>query len=217
MNLLVLTGYDAAMAAVGDLTNPSKEAYARRHGYSFLCNRAYEADTHPSWQKIRLLQDLLPCFDAILWLDADTLVTNPAIATEYLTIRPGSIIVSHDWSTCTDEDAPHHFSLGNFLITNCQESFRLLHLMARKKQWANQPLWEQQALQELHRENEEIRPLVHILARRALNSVPYRDAPEPWQPGDFLCHFTGIANEIRIPEIRRVMGMLAQNPEATKA
>lgn len=208
MNLLVLTGYDEAMAPVGDLTNPSKEAYARQHGYSFLCNRAYTPDTHPSWQKIRLLQDLLPAFDAILWLDADTLVTNPTIGAEHFAGRTGEVIVSRDWSTSTDEDAPHHFSLGNFFITNCQESFRILHLMARKKQWANQPLWEQQALQELHREHEDIRPLVHVLGRRALNSVPYRDAPEPWQPGDFLCHFTGIANVIRIQQIEQIKNLL---------
>lgn len=208
MKILVLTGYNDAMREVGDATLPSKGAYAAARGYSFALNRHYEAGSHPSWQKIRLLEYFLPEYDAVLWLDADTLVTNPEVSVEELLGDHPALVVSRDWSTCAAADGPHHFSMGNFILRNSRESFRLLTLMGRRGHWANESLWEQSAIQEEHRLNPEIRPLVKILDRRALNSVPFPGSVGEWQPGDFLCHFTGIANSLRMSEIRRIKSRL---------
>jgi hypothetical protein len=215
MKLLILTGYDDAMASVGDVLAPSKVAYAARHGHDYHCHRDYHTDTHPGWQKIALLREFLPRYDAVLWLDADTLVTGPDVVIEDLTIetrRPGDpevFWVSRDHSHCSDADFPHHFCTGNFLLENAPAAYRLLDLVEARAHWANTQLWEQSAMQEEHRENPDLRPLVKVLDRRVLNSVPFPELPEPWQPGDFLCHFSGIANHIRLEYIARVQARLA--------
>lgn len=221
MKLLVLTGYDDAIACVGDVTTPSKAAYAAVRGYDFFCERHYTPDSHPSWQKIRLLYDLLPRYDAVLWLDADTLVTNPEIRVEDLIAGHSGLVVSRDWSGCSEEDYPKHFSMGNFVFTNSPESFKLLDLMECRTRWMNQPLWEQQAIQEVFLDTPSIRPYVKILDRRAMNSVPWRGAESTWQPGDFVCHFTGIPNAQRLrdmgelfPEVVRSQELGARRQEA---
>lgn len=190
---LVLTGYDFVMQSVGNLTAPQHSWYAHRNGYEFLVNREYSTDTHPSWQKLALLKRLLPLYPYILWLDADTVVTNPSIRIEEIIEDRKGLIVSTDWTEPAPEDAIKHFSMGNFVITNDPESFELLRLASQRTEWANDPLWEQQAMQEEYRANPGIRDFVHILPRRVLNSVPATPrttGPEPWRPGDFLCHYT---------------------------
>lgn len=199
MNILILTGYDDAMASVGDLVAPQHAWYASLHGLPHECVRYYEPGTHPSWQKIRLITERLPHYDAILWLDADVVVTNPQIHPEDFLPHCG-LIVSTDWTHPAPEDEIKHFSLGNFLITNCPESFELLRLASLRTEWANRPLWEQQAIQEEYRANPTVRPWVKVLPRRRLNAVYATESttgPEPWEPGDFLCHFTYLPNEER--------------------
>jgi hypothetical protein len=216
MKTLILTGYDDAMAVIGDVTTPSKRAYAERQGYDFHCERDYDPASHPSWQKIRLFYDLLPLYDAILWLDADTLVTNPEIRVEDLIGDHAGLTLSRDWSGCTEEDYPKHFSMGNFVMTDSPESYRLLDLMGSRTRWANQPLWEQQAMQEVYLYAPEIRPYVQILDRRAMNSVPWKGAESTWQPGDFVCHFTGIPNAQRLRDMAELFpGLIEAQGEGT--
>lgn len=204
-DLLVLTGYDDAMAEVGDMTALSKESYARRHGYSFLSNRRYTSCAHPSWQKLHFVKLLLPQYAAVLWLDADTLVTNPEIVADQLAAGHKGLTVSQDWGL---NDGLSPFSMGNFLLTNDARSYRLLDLVDKRAHWANTPLWEQSALQEEWRQNPELQSWVQILPPRALNSVPFPTAHDPWQPGDFLAHFTGVENHVRIEEIRKLQAAL---------
>lgn len=206
MNILILTGCDAAMARVGDLTSSNHRAYALRHGYDFERVTEYEPGSHPSWQKLRMVRERLPSYDAILWLDADTVVTNPMLRVvdvvgPWNCPRVQGLAVSKDWTHALPEDEIKHFSLGNFVFTQCSGSFKVLEAALKRKEWENRPLWEQQAIQEEYRENPEIRKHVQILPRRKLNAVPATPnttGPEPWQPGDFLCHMTYLPNEQRV-------------------
>jgi len=199
MKTLVLTGADAAMASIADLTSANHRAYALRHEYEFERVTEYPRSCHPSWHKLALLQERLPDYKAILWLDADTVITNPSIPVRFI-IAGNGLTVSTDWTYPAPEDEIKHFSLGNFIFTNCPGSFDLLSAASMRGEWRNTPLWEQQAIQEEYRANPEIRQHVHILPRRKLNAVPAtRDTtgPEPWEAGDFLCHMTYLPNDTR--------------------
>ncbi len=201
MKILVLTGNDRGMDSIGALTAANHQAYALRHGYTFERFTDYPADCHPSWHKLALLRERLPKYDAILWLDADTVVTQPAMRIEEIIGDRKGLIVSKDWTNPAPEDAIKHFSLGNFVFTNSPGSFEILEKASARTEWTNRGLWEQQAIQEEYRANESIRKHVHILPRRTLNAVPAtRDTtgPEPWEPGDFLCHLTYLPNEERV-------------------
>lgn len=199
-NILVLTGCDRAMDEIGSLTAGNHRAYALRHGYQFERFTDYPSDVHPSWQKLLLVKERLKNYDAILWLDADTIITNPTQSLCDIVGDRKGLIVSKDWTEPLPEDEIKHFSLGNFVVTNDAGTHKLLELAAMRTEWANCALWEQQAIQEEYRENEAIREWVHILRRRALNAVPATPSTtssEPWEERDFLCHMTFIPNAER--------------------
>jgi hypothetical protein len=201
---LLLTGCDNAMNDVAAVTHDNHRAYAARHGYDFrrMSEPDYQPGSHPSWQKLRFLQKLLPEYDRILWIDADAIVTNPGFSIDTIDAgRPESLFVSTDWTHPMPEDEIKHFSLGNFIARNTQAMFDIINLALKRDEWANCGLWEQQAIQEEYRANPGIRPHVAILPRRTLNAVaetPATTGPEPWQPGDFICHATYIPFEERI-------------------
>jgi hypothetical protein len=134
-----------------------------------------------------------------LWLDADTIVTNHLTKVEDIVGDMKGIIFSRDWESI---DKPEYLSAGNFIVTNCKESFNLLEYTRTKKNWERHPLWEQSAFREAFTDGfEDIRQAFHILGRKILNAVPadaQRHAVEPWSYGDFLCHLTGISNDQRV-------------------
>ncbi len=203
MKRLVLTGYDDRMAKVGLRTSASMRAYCGRHGLQFECVRSFAAGSHPSWQKLQLLLDRLPEFHEILWLDADTLITNQEtnIFANCSTL-PWPLIVSRDWGEASPAKWPTHFSMGNFLVRRA--AIEMLAVAQGREEWKNQMFWEQSAIQALAAEDPK-KWRVMVLRRRALNAVPLelRPAPDPWQPGDFLAHLTSESNDARLAWINQ--------------
>ena len=200
--MILLTGYDDNMAEIGELTSARMRVYAERHGLGFECVRDYHDRTHPSWQKaghiIKVMEDSL--FDRVLWLDADTVITN--MDTPPPTHQLG-LHVSRDWGS--DSTEPNSFSLGNFLA--CVDSVRLwADLDFHEFIWGNKPLWEQSCIRQLWEDNEWVRNLIKVHPRRVFNAVPgdmvgpedISEVMEPWEPGDWLCHLTWMPNEERV-------------------
>lgn len=213
MSTLVLTGYDDAMQELGDICLPSKRAYAERHGYAFECVREYPNDVHPSWHKLQLLKDRIDRYDAILWLDADTIVTNTAIRFFYRspsTAYDGPVLMaSQDWCAPAEErpNRANGISFGNFILRNTPDTHAWLDMASQHTQYATRSTccWEQDSVNKCMRENPWFRSQVLVMERRALNSVHETceitgviKAPDPWQPGDFLIHLTGVSNRIEL-------------------
>ena len=197
---ILLTGYDDAMAYIGHLTSPLMLAYASRYGMDFKCTRNYEKDSHPSWQKVnQILLALSHGYTAVLWLDADTVITNFALA-PWKKCASG-MHVSQDWGSNAGET--HHFSLGN-LVAHHDTIPLWEEVLKRTKKWANAPLWEQSCLQELYIEQDWVREKITVLPRRCYNAVPRISstatviAKEPWLRGDWLCHLTNLYPQQRI-------------------
>ena len=127
MNILILTGYDDNIKELGEATDVSKRAYAELHGYDFHVKRDYITETHPSWQKIQAVRDRLRDYDAVVWFDSDTVITNPDIKIEDI-ISDRLFTVSHDW--CAPPNEPHEdsqwISCGNFIVRNHPDADRWL-------------------------------------------------------------------------------------------
>lgn len=209
MSTLVLTGYDDAMACVGELTRPSIENFANRWGFNFECIREYHDRKHPSFQKVEAILDWLTYYENIIWIDADSIITNHVI--NPLSFSKPGLNVSTDWGRPQDfyeKDIPfmQHFSMGNFVVT--PEFIPSFEWVLKQEQWWFKPQWEQSATQEGVGSGDIPSDLVHIHPRRFLNAVdkslgeiidPKTGRPfhhgnpvsEPWSPGDFLCHVTG--------------------------
>lgn len=215
MKTLILTGYDRHMAELAEICLPSKQAWAAEHGVKLRVLRDnYPTDYprehgHPSFQKLRHIRHALfsEGFDCVFWLDADSIVTSPVFRVEYIhRIRSmRHLIVSKDYPT--DDDRPwwNRWSAGHMIWFRSDKSLALLDEAMSQSQFAWSGLWDQDALQSCIRSaDDRRRPL--ILGARFMNSVvpgltgnPDRD----WQPGDFLCHFTGIPHDQRVKVARQ--------------
>ena len=197
---LLLTGYDDAMACVGDLTTPAMKDYARRWSMDFHCLRQFHPNTSANWQTGEAVVQSLQSYSCVIWLGADVVITNPQFDVRPFLDTPG-FHASRDWGhTMRNED----FSTGAYACT--RESLPLWHdALARKDVWACRPLWEQSALIESCGQHFHLASLVHIYPRRFWNAVPpqlHSIIPEPWQPGDWLCHLTGVPNATRLRYIQ---------------
>lgn len=193
---LLITGYDENMKEIGDKTSSLMESYAHKHGMGFRRIQKFRPGYHPSWQKLFIVQQALQEGNNVLWLDADTIITNPEKA-PWKNMK-SKLHVSMDWGE--DVFSEGHFSMGNFYA--CRESVMLFRIaILRGKEWGNEPLWEQSCLREIYETLPETRNQFSIHPRRVFNPVPIfaqMTAQEPWQEGDWLCHLTGICNEERL-------------------
>ena len=192
MKTLVLTAWTDDMHAVAEITSATKREYAHKHQYDYyghLLER--KPGEYPAWGKLGLVLKLLRTVDRLLWIDADAFITNDEISLEQIPQIDG-LTASRDWGP---DASLFDFSSAGMILT--QKAIPLLELAARKTQWANRPLWDQNALREAARD---FRHLIHVLPRRTLNAVPqvlHPWAMEPWQAGDFICHLTCKTNEER--------------------
>lgn len=193
MRKILMSGYDEAVAPIGDLTSPLMESYAREIGCEFILHRKYPEDVHPVWQKAIFILGALRKADRVLWLDADTIITNPDYRLP-ANLSPG-LHCSQDWRL---DQGLRDFSLGNVFAT--KEAIRVYEHALHQKHWADKPLWEQSAMREVQY-NPEIAHLIHVHPRTMFNAVPNEIAPdvaEPWRPGDWLCHLTGVSIDRKV-------------------
>ncbi len=205
--LLVLTGWrgDGLWRQMGKLAASSWQAYADLHGFSFRC--LGDADFppglgHPSWQKLRHLRAALGEFDRVLWVDADTVCTNHHIDIRNHIPWDAAVTASADWG------GGRGWSAGVMAWTAGQEAISILDAAMGKVRYANKRQWDQDALHEVLG-MEDATPRLRVLPRRALNAVPSWTHPqagaavEPWQPGDFLLHASGMALPERLRHLRQ--------------
>ena len=208
MKTLILTGFDAGMKELGELCLPSKESYAARHGCDLRVLTDAAGDYppkfwHPSFQKLRhILAAFGDGYDIVFWIDADTVVTNPAIGPlGFLSgIAPQFFTVSGDYKRPSEDPRPafNQWSAGQMVWMNRRGARDFLRHAITQEQFAWSGLWDQDAMQDLTAREPNLGP--RILPPRAMNSVlpglsgDFAD----WQPGDFCCHLTGIDREARL-------------------
>lgn len=213
MNFLVLLGHDNRLD-FAPLAEKSYADYAARHGYAFHCAKflpEVEGYGHPAWQKLPLMQRMIEedKWDWILWADTDSIVTNEAQDLYSLTgwayppNQPDAswMLVSRDWS---DGESP--WSAGVMLVRSCPQSHAFFSEARKHGEFMNSGCWDQSALHAVCRETPWLAEGLKILPRRILQSVPKETSDgvvEPWQPGDFICHFSGQENRHRRARMER--------------
>ena len=209
MKILILSGYTDEMEEVGRRCTATHKRYAERHGYAHEVVREYRTDTHPSHQKIRLLKERIDKFDAILWLDADTVVMDMDYRHALLQPMDRVMDISIDWCAPVEDDQAgnegdsNYVSCGNFVLWNTPNTARFIAEWERHSaKYATRQVccWEQDGLRAAMRASEWFDIRVYRWPRREFNAVhetcvnrnfPDR-APKPYQPGDFLIHLTNV-------------------------
>lgn len=202
---LVVLGHDGKLE-YAPIAEASYREYAGRHGYSFHVERLAAPGSHPSWQKLELLCDLVasPRWGWILWADTDSVVTNQTTRLGFVDgFAHPWMLVSRDWSDASP------WSAGVMLISACFDARQFLSDAMACGEFKNTPLWDQSAMHKLCKEKGT--PVgLEVLPRRVLQSVPadvFPQAAEPWQPGDFIAHITGIPQRKRLALMQKYAGL----------
>lgn len=98
----------------------NKDSYASRHNYSYIdASLLLDANRPPSWSKILAVRHYLKDYDWILWIDADTLITNPSIRIESLLPRDREL----DLIITKDQTG---YNAGMWLLRNSAWSLKFL-------------------------------------------------------------------------------------------
>ena len=167
-------------------TIPQFHAYAEQHRYILAHHHIEGAlPRHIVWKKLEILADLaasLPRQSQILWLDADCLITNPALP---LT----SVLPPREWehiAIFASMDL-NGLNAGVVYFRPHSRIADALNLAHDRLDLENHPYREQQALRETLEKQPE---LWHLLPKHVFNSYP-----DDWQPGDYICHYAGQPNK----------------------
>jgi len=214
MNTLILTGAEKTMHKVLDLTAPSKQKYAAIHDYDFMSMRSFAADKqcgfeshHVGFLKATMAFKLLRFYDVVMWLDADSIITNYDYKIEDFITGTGCYIASYDWMHYTS------FSTGNFIVKRTKDVECLFNTFLNvSKSRLNDIMADQGALNLIYNFSTEYKNMFNVIPHKFLNSVPsflvetktWKDdnnrsgIVEPWNPECFLAHFTGTSTTERI-------------------
>lgn len=214
MKTLILTGSDNNMMDVLNLTLPSKQNYCKKHNYDLLALRSFSADTecnftstHVGFLRAVMAFKQLRFYDNVMWIDADSIITNSDYKIEDFILNEACFIASYDWMHFNS------FSTGNFIIrktVNTQELFNRFLVVSQFR--LNDIMAEQGTLNQIYRESDSFRKLFNILPHNYLNAVPdflvttdtwrndnnRRGIVRPWTPDCFLAHLTGLSAAERV-------------------
>lgn len=231
--VLIITGYadisksknsnDESHEELFELTLPSKQKYAKKHGYDLLTMRSF-GDSYPyglvkndtPWpynEYIGFLRaitafEMLFIYETVFWIDSDSIITNHDYDLNTFGINSKkTFYASYDWLWKTS------FSTGNFIVHRTpmwREFFQLF--LTFSQNFKNDPCQEQATLNFIHK-NTKMSELIQVLDHKYLGGVPkelentnsWHDRPRinwPWDESCFLAHFTGLPNNERIRIIK---------------
>lgn len=203
---------DLKMEEIFDLTLPSKQRYAKKHGYDLLAMRSFGSDQSgriPSRCAIghlRVLRvfEMIQSYDSVMWIDADSIVTNDNYKIEDFGLNDTqSFYASYDW------EWKNSFSTGNFIVNKNKNTQTLIDEFYRLSKQLTYGC-EGETLNRIHK-NTNLSNLFNILEHKYLGSIPNIDICNefncwvnrsmihwPWNKDSFLVHLTGMTNENRM-------------------
>lgn len=220
--ILIITGYtdefrteisasDNTMADLVDLTLPSKQRYAKKHGYDLLSMRSLGCDSHGifgrneiGFQRALRSFEMLLSYDVVMWLDVDSIITNDEYTIEnFIGDSNYTFYASYDWHGYSN------FSCGNFIIkktSNVQDFINAFYSIGSSLSGPGRE--EQNTLNIMHMHTH-FKNEFKILEHKFLSSIPTQEmygsrwvAARPivgqWNDQCFLAHLTGASNKDRI-------------------
>lgn len=115
--IALLDAHNEHYAEVARLCRPSKARYCQRHGYQFIEHSFGPLDRTAHWGRVHAIREHLPKFDYVLYLDTDTIITNPSITIESQIDPNYDVTVGRMPKFLTG--LPSHLSTSAMLIKNC--------------------------------------------------------------------------------------------------
>ena len=122
---------------IASLTRPGKLRYCRRHGYQFVEHVFGDLDRTPHWGRILAIQEHLPKFEWLLYLDSDTIITNPEVKIEPHIDPRYDVTVGRMPKWLTGKAS--HLSTSAMLIKNTEWVLNFLPKWWEQRQFINAP------------------------------------------------------------------------------
>ncbi len=188
-----------------DLSRPSFEDYAERHGYELVTvRRALTAERPISWSKVLLIQDLLADYDFVLWVDADaTFVDTSADVADVAKADRFLWMVEHAYrggrQPCAAVMAVHRGEESTFFLESVWGRGDLV----------DHPWWEQAAMLSLMGYDVTERDRARFLGptrwtdRIGFLSTRWNSMPSDPHADPYIVHLAGMSNAERMPLLRR--------------
>lgn len=230
-NVLVLTGYtdtirekdstDSYMKEVFDVTLPSKMKYATHNNYDFMAIRNFRTDPRGMFPDNKIGQlrfirtiEMLHFYDAVMWIDADSIITNNSYKLEDFMDSSTTFVASYDWMiTAATQSRYHSFSTGNFIVQKTPELHSLIQLFYTygPKFGSEQEVLNFMYLNSLHKgmKSLEHRFLNSAPSNQMLGNIWPKDRPSilgHWTDKSFLVHLTGLSNSDRLKVAKEHFG-----------
>jgi hypothetical protein len=191
VKIALMSFYDEEFGPLADLIFPSQLEYCERWGYTPFFGRPFEnVDPRNGFDRFNAAYGLFDQgFDAVMWIDADALITNHHIRIEDR-LGDEKFVISEDL---------HGINSGVFIARNHIETRELLFSMINlgEKLLKDHPFREQECLNR-YLSFRHYQRMVTVLPQRMLNAVYNSFYRRPdgftggWQPGDWVLHFPGI-------------------------
>lgn len=196
MRFLVYTHHNdeihegASFREIGELTLPSKRAYAAKHGYDFVCEDSFDYDKVPRrFERVTMALERWNQYDWMFYTDADAIITNPDVRLEDL------IDENYDLITTVDDTCSKFININNgVMLFKCSDWTKALFERINVPHYHNQPWLSQQALIDFYQEPETVAhiKLTPWIFFNSLWHSAYSD--HNWRPGDFVLHACGGGN-----------------------
>jgi galactosyl transferase GMA12/MNN10 family len=125
--------------ALLELSRPTFEAYARRHGYELITSTEADPRRPPAWSKVPMIREALSAYELVLWIDADAVIVDGSedVAAE---LRPDRFLalVRHG-----EREVPN---TGVMLWRAGDPARELLDRTWNARRFVDHPWWENAAL-----------------------------------------------------------------------
>lgn len=181
------------------ITNPVKQAYCFKHGYDFLfSNEQSFIDRPPAWSKLSHIQNALPNYDWVMWIDDDAMFANHDIGLESIIETYGSsgkdIIIAKDMC---------YLNTGVVLYRNTDFVKRFLDRWMSDESYLKADVkkgWEQQIFNMEYKNDSELEKRVSVVPMRVMNSFlggkrsDVKKGLHMYEVGDFIVHASGIVS-----------------------
>lgn len=200
-SIAIVSAFNDKHKELADETWTNKEAYAAKHNYQAIAKTTNFSPDQIHFDKFIHILDVMdndPDIEWVWWLDNDAMITNFDIRIEDLIDDNYHVIMGVDIAS---------INTGSFLVRNSMQGRQWLeYLLSKKGEYKNDNKWfEQQAVIDFYPKFQDI---FKVIPQRAINSYDYKiyqvDGEDllgysgQWQPGDFVIHWPGLNNEIRV-------------------
>ena len=201
MNIEIITAYTSNIEELSNLSYDSIIKYCNIQNIQYSRQLLENISRAPSWYKIKLiLSKFDEGVDYVMWIDADTIITNFDFNLYSLIDSQSKLYLTKDING---------INCGVMIWKRDDQTYDILNKIWSMTEFDNHIWWEQAAIRSLYDQDyNNIQSIIKFIDQNKINSYDYSLYNMRYEPGQhneqsFLIHFPGIDNEMRLQLIKQ--------------